>query len=163
MSQHLYDAHPSMFRMRPFATILVLAIMLVGILVAVLGKGLLPVGLTEQLGGMDERIVKVVGILLFGLSILQLFAWWLSTRSDRLAITEDEVLWTHGLLNKQYTEIGMGSVRTVRVKQSLFQRFMDAGDVSVFTSGDMPELVVRGLPEPNRIRDLVKTRAGTEV
>lgn len=156
-SEVRYQAHPSMLRMRPFSTLLVLALMLAGILVAILGKGLLPALLPEQL---NERVVQVAGIVVFALAALQLLAWWVSTLSDRLKITDDEVLWTHGLMNKQYTEISMGSVRTVRVTQSLLQRLMNAGDITVFTTGDLPELVVRGLPEPNRVRELVKARSG---
>lgn len=156
-SEVRYQAHPSMLRMRPFSTLLVLALMLAGILVAILGKGLLPALLPEQL---NDRVVQVAGIVVFALAALQLLAWWVSTLSDRLKITDDEVLWTHGLMNKQYTEISMGSVRTVRVTQSLLQRLMNAGDITVFTTGDLPELVVRGLPEPNRVRELVKARSG---
>jgi len=156
-SEVRYQAHPSMLRMRPFSTLLALALMLAGVLVAILGKGLLPALLPEQL---NDRVVQVVGIVVFALAALQLLAWWVSTLSDRLKITDDEMLWTHGLMNKQYTEISMGSVRTVRVTQSLLQRLMNAGDITVFTTGDLPELVVRGLPEPNRVRELVKARSG---
>jgi uncharacterized membrane protein YdbT with pleckstrin-like domain len=156
-SEVRYQAHPSMLRMRPFSTLLALALMLAGVLVAILGKGLLPALLPEQL---NDRVVQVVGIVVFALAAMQLLAWWVSTLSDRLKITDDEMLWTHGLMNKQYTEISMGSVRTVRVTQSLLQRLMNAGDITVFTTGDLPELVVRGLPEPNRVRELVKARSG---
>jgi uncharacterized membrane protein YdbT with pleckstrin-like domain len=153
-----YDAHPSMMRMRPFATLLVLVLLLAGILVAVLGMGFLPESLSQQAAGLDTRVVQIVGIAVFALAAVQLLAWLVSTRTDRLKITDDEVLWTHGLLNKQYTEISMGSVRTVRVSQSLVQRLMNAGDITVFTTGDLPELVVRGLPDPGRVRELVKAR-----
>lgn len=159
-SQVRYDAHPSMLRMRPFATLFVLALMIAGILAAALGKGLLPEALSQQAAGLDAWVVQVVGIAVFGLAVLQLLSWWVATRSDELKITDDELLWTHGLINKQYTEISMGSVRTVRVTQSLFQRMMSAGDITVFTTGDLPELVVRGLPDPNRVRELVKVRVG---
>jgi len=168
-SEVRYEAHPSMLRMRPFSTLLALALMLAGVLVAILGKGLLPALLPEQLNDrviqmvgivVFDRVVQVVGIVVFALAALQLLAWWVSTLSDRLKITDDEMLWTHGLMNKQYTEISMGSVRTVRVTQSLLQRLMNAGDITVFTTGDLPELVVRGLPEPNRVRELVKARSG---
>ncbi len=153
-----YEAHPSLIRMRPFATLLVLALMVLGILVAVVGVGLLPMSLSQQVGRIDTRVVQGTGILIFALSTLQLLVWWVSTRTDQLKITDDEILWTHGLVNKKYTELGMGSVRTVQVSQSLLQRLLDAGDIRVFTTGDLPELVVRGLPDPSRVRELVKAR-----
>ena len=159
-SQVRYHAHPSMLRMRPFATLVVLALMIAGALVAILGKGLLPAALSEQAAGLDAQMVQIAGIAVFALAALRLATWWVATLSDTLRITDDELLWTHGLVNKQYTEISMGSVRTVRVSQSLLQRLMDAGDITVFTTGDLPELVVRGLPDPTRVRELVKVRAG---
>jgi uncharacterized membrane protein YdbT with pleckstrin-like domain len=153
-----YEAHPSLIRMRPFASVLAIALMLLGILVAIAGVGLLPASLSPQLAWLDPRVVQMGGILLFALSALQILIWWVSTRTDQLKITDDEVLWTHGLVNKKYTELGMGAVRTVQVSQSLLQRLLDAGDIRVFTTGDLPELVVRGLPDPGRIRELVKAR-----
>jgi uncharacterized membrane protein YdbT with pleckstrin-like domain len=157
-----YQAHPSLIRMRPFATLLVLVLLVLGILVAISGWAFLPAGLSERASGIDAKLVQGAGILLFALSALQLLVWWVSTRTDELKITDDEILWTHGLVNKKYTELGMGSVRTVQVSQSLLQRLLDAGDIRVFTTGDLPELVVRGLPDPGRIRELVKAR-GTGV
>lgn len=120
MSDVLYEAHPSMFRMYPFGT--VLAILLI------------PVG---------------VGIIL-------LLYWYVTTRADHLKIKTDEIVWTHGIINKQYTEINMSTLRTVRVKQSLLQRLLNAGDVEIYTAGDDPELVVRGMPDPDRIREYIK-------
>lgn len=159
MSQIQYDAHPSMFRMRPFTTLLVVLILLAGIVIALLGKQALPAELSGQLLQIDARAVQAVGIGLFALAALRLLGWWLATKSDRLTVRDDELVWTHGLLNKQYTEINVSSVRSVRVRQSLFQRIMNAGDVTVSTAGDAPELLVRGLPNPRRISELVKGRA----
>jgi uncharacterized membrane protein YdbT with pleckstrin-like domain len=168
MSEVRYDAHPSLIRTRPFATLLTLALLVLGVAAALLGKQVLPGGMPLELAraveGIDDRMVQVGGLAIFAIAFLRLLIWWVATRSDRLKVTGDELIWTHGLLNKEYTEIDLGSVRTVKVSQSLFQRLMGAGDVTVFTTGDLPELVVRGLPEPNRIRELVKVKPviGTE-
>jgi len=105
--------------------------------------------------------LTLLAILLIpvGVGILMLLWMYIKTRMDRLTIKPTEIVWAHGLLNKAYTEISMSSVRTVRVSQSLLQRMLNAGDVSIYTAGDDPELVVRGLPEPEKIRDYVKAQA----
>ncbi len=157
MSEIRYDAHPSLPRMRPFTTLLALLLMLGGILVALSGNQFLPLALVSLLDGQNSQ---KIGIAVGAIAALQLLLWWIATRSDRLIITEEALLWTHGLLSKQYTEINMASVRTVRVSQSLLQRIMNAGDITVYTSGDTPELLVRGLPQPARIRELVKAPSG---
>ncbi|MCG6895792.1 MAG: PH domain-containing protein [Thiocapsa sp.] len=156
MQETRYEAHPSMLRMRPFSTPLVTLLMLAGILIAAAGAGWLPVALPQRLDGM---VLRLIGIAVFALSALQLFAWWLSSRSDHLIIRGDELIWTHGLLSKSYIEVKLSSVRTVRLHQSLLQRILNAGDIRVYTSGDVPELVVRGLPNPNRLRELIKAVA----
>ncbi len=154
MSETLYEAHPSVMRTRPFAVLLAIALMVGGILVAVFGEQLLPPEITGQI---DGKMLQMIGIGVFAIATLPLLTWWVSARADRLVITQDELIWTHGLLNKQYTEINMASVRTVRVSQSLFQRIMNAGDITIFTAGDHPELFVRGLPDPNDVRELIKS------
>ncbi|WP_245561829.1 PH domain-containing protein [Lamprocystis purpurea] len=49
-------------------------------------------------------------------------------------------------------------LRTLQVNQSLMQRMLDIGDLTIFTTGDQPELAMRGLPNPERIRSLVQGR-----
>lgn len=156
MSDVLYEASPSLVRMNPFGTFLVLLATLFGVVLAVAPGPLIAV-IPVPIGG--ERVAGIVGILVVLFGFLRLLSWWIVTKLDRLVIKEDEIVWTHGLLNKQYTEINMASVRTVRVSQGILQRIMNAGDVTVFTSGDVPELVVKGLPNPGAIRDHIKSEA----
>ena len=103
----------------------------------------------------------VVAILLIplGIGILILLWWWINTKADKLTVKADEIIWEHGLINKQYTELSMNALRSVRMKQSLLQRMLNAGDVKIYTAGDSPELVIKGLPDPNRIREHIKGRA----
>ncbi|MDZ7753939.1 MAG: PH domain-containing protein [Gammaproteobacteria bacterium] len=100
----------------------------------------------------------VLAILLIplGIGILVLLWWWLTTKADKLTIKTDEIVWEHGLINKQYTEINMSSLRSVRVNQSLLQRILSAGNVEVYTAGDEPELVIKGMPNPDKIREFIK-------
>lgn len=106
----------------------------------------------------------VLAVLLIpvGVGILLLLYWYLQTKADHLLIKTDEVVWTHGLINKQYTEVNMSSIRTVRVSQSLLQRILNAGDIAIFTAGDQPELVIKGLPNPEEIREHIKGQAATQ-
>lgn len=162
MPQVLYDAHPSLLRSRPFGTLLAILLLLGGILVAVVGDQVIPSQFKQQIQ-IDGRMLQMIGIGVFAFATLQLLTWWVATLTDHLEITPDEILWTHGLLSKQYTEIQMSSVRTVRVTQTLFQRLMNAGDITLYTAGDTPELVVRGLPDPGQIRELIKAQPAAGV
>jgi uncharacterized membrane protein YdbT with pleckstrin-like domain len=147
MSEVLYDAHPSMIRSRPFTTLLALALIPLGIGLALMGGSLIPGA---------APVAGVVGLAVAALAFLTLLAWYVRTKTDHLVINDEEIVWTHGLLNKGYTEINMSSVRTTRINQTLMQRIMNAGDVEIYTSGDAPELVIKGLPNPGEIRTLIK-------
>jgi uncharacterized membrane protein YdbT with pleckstrin-like domain len=147
MSEVLYDAHPSMIRIRPFTTLLALALIPLGIALALMGGSLVP---------QAPEVPKVVGLAVAALAFLTLLIWYVRTKTDRLVINDEEIVWTHGLLNKGYTEINMSSVRTTRIRQTLMQRIMNAGDVEIYTAGDNPELVVKGLPNPDEIRKLIR-------
>jgi uncharacterized membrane protein YdbT with pleckstrin-like domain len=83
---------------------------------------------------------------------------YVPARFDRLTITDDSLSRVRGLFDKHYTEVSLDSVRTLQVNQSLMQRMLDVGDLTIFTTGDLPELAMRGLPNPERIRSLVQGR-----
>jgi uncharacterized membrane protein YdbT with pleckstrin-like domain len=148
MSKVLYEASPSLVRMNPFGSFLLLLGLVGGMIIAtppvasVLGAILV----------IPSAPVSLGGLVLVALSFLWLLVWYIQTKMDHLVIKPDEIVWTHGLLSKQYTEIAQSSIRSVRVQQSLLQRIMGAGDVFVYTAGDMPEVVIRGLPNPELVR-----------
>lgn len=156
MSELLYKANPSIWRSHPFGALVAWVLILLGAVIAFTGaipflpEPTQPIQLPE---GFDLRWV---GYGLLAIGCFQLLRWWLATLMDQLEIYERELVWTHGLLSKEYTEINMGSVRTVRIGQSLFQRIAGAGDLQIFTAGDEPELTIRGLPRPQEIRQHIK-------
>jgi hypothetical protein len=162
MSTLLYKANPSVWRSHPFGTLIALLL---------LGLGL-NISLTGTVPFLDEHLRAIqlpdgvewrwLGYGLLAYALLQLLRWWLASLMDQLEIYERELVWTHGLLSKEYTEINMASVRTVRVEQSLFQRILNAGNLQIFTAGDDPELTVRGLPRPQEIRQHLKRQGADD-
>jgi uncharacterized membrane protein YdbT with pleckstrin-like domain len=145
--------------MHPFGTLVAWLLVLAGVYIAVTGS--VPY-LSEVLAGRELPAwarLSYLGYVLIAWGLLQLFGWWIKALFDRLEITEREIVWTHGFLNKQYTETNMNSVRTVRVRQSLLQRMLNAGDLVIYTTGDEPELTIKGLPRPGEIRELIKARS----
>ncbi len=151
MANVLYEANPSLLRTHPFGTVLLVLLLLAGIVIAIASGGI-----AASLG-LPAQVIGILGIAAVVVAFVWLLAWFVATKMDHLVIKDDEIVWSHGLISKQYTEINLSSVRTTRVIQSLMQRIMDAGDVMIFTSGDQPELFIRGLPEPGRIRDLLQS------
>ncbi|TCD14923.1 PH domain-containing protein [Oricola cellulosilytica] len=105
--------------------------------------------------GPISFIVCVLLIPAFGLGIILLLGWYIQSKSKLLEITESRLRFEQGILNKKYTEISNSSVRSVQMSQSFFQRMFGTGDLAIFTAGDSPEIVVKGMPDPDEIRTLL--------
>ena len=97
-------------------------------------------------------------ILFFGIGLLILAIWYLQNKASKLSITEGEILYEKGLLSKARSEININSVRTTKVTQSFFQRMFGVGSIEIFTAGDTPEIVASGLPNPNKVREIIKAQ-----
>ncbi len=159
MSELLYKANPSVWRSHPFGALIAWVLVLLGALIALTGVIPLVPEPTQPIQLPEGLEVRWLGYGLLAIGLFQLLRWWLATLMDQLEIFERELVWTHGLLSKEYTEINMASVRTVRIEQSLFQRIVGAGDLQIFTAGDDPELRIRGLPRPQEIRQHIKRQS----
>jgi uncharacterized membrane protein YdbT with pleckstrin-like domain len=61
-----------------------------------------------------------------------------------------------GILSKRRSEIDRDTISTVIANLSFFQRIMDTGDLEIYTAGDEPELVTKGMPSPNELRALLR-------
>jgi uncharacterized membrane protein YdbT with pleckstrin-like domain len=101
-------------------------------------------------------IISLILIPVFGLGLLIFLVWHLQNKASKLIVTDKEVLFEKGLLSKERSEVNISSVRTVKVKQSFFNRIFGTGAVELYTAGDSPEIVAAGMPDPNKIRELVK-------
>ncbi|MBB3169720.1 PH domain-containing protein [Simiduia aestuariiviva] len=89
-----------------------------------------------------------------GIGILILMVWYVKCKSTKLSIIDNEVVLERGLLSKERIELGLASIRSVRVYQSFLNRITGVGKITVFTAGDSPEFEVDGIPEPNKFREL---------
>lgn len=82
-----------------------------------------------------------------------------------LRIFPDRLMLETGLLAKNVLEIYIADVRTIEIHQSLSQRMLNIGDISIDTAGPADdELTARNIPDPIYLRDLVQDlRRKTEV
>ncbi len=101
-------------------------------------------------------IICLILIPAGGLGLLILLTWHLKNKASKLTVNDNEILFEKGLLSKERSEVNLASVRTTKVKQSFFNRIFGVGSIEIFTAGDSPEIVATGMPEPNKIRELIK-------
>lgn len=103
-------------------------------------------------------ILSILLIPAFGVGLLILLWWYLQCKGSKLTVKEHDLMYEQGLLSKNRVEFSISSVRTVRVNQSFFNRIFGVGTIEIYTAGDKPEIAAKGLPDPNRVRELIKGR-----
>lgn len=103
-------------------------------------------------------IILLLLIPVFGVGLIGLLIWHLQNKASKLSVTENEILYEKGLLSKERSEVNISSVRTIKIKQTFFNRIFGVGAVEIYTAGDSPEFSATGMPDPNRIREIIKTR-----
>lgn len=103
-------------------------------------------------------IVALLLIPVFGVGLLVLLFWHLKNKSSMLSVKGHDILYEKGLLSKERSEINVDRIRSITVKQSFFNRIFGVGTIEIYTAGDQPEIIAVGMPDPNRIRELIKTR-----
>ena len=92
----------------------------------------------------------------FGWSVFPLIFWYVQSLSNKIILEGNTILYEVGILSKNRTEIEIDKIRTIKVVQSLSDRIFGAGDIELYTSGDDPEIILRGFPSPNVIKDALK-------
>jgi uncharacterized membrane protein YdbT with pleckstrin-like domain len=95
----------------------------------------------------------IIYTLLLGIPLL---IWFLQCKSCKVEVKNGELLIEKGLLNKDRTELKISNIRTVKMKQSFFQRLFGTGDLEIYTAGDKPEATAKDMPRPNELRGLLK-------
>ena len=91
-----------------------------------------------------------------GVGFLLLIVCFIQSKMTKFTITEDRVEVERGILSKERTELSISNIKSINVKQTLFQRMFGVGDIQIFTAGDKPEMVLEGLPDPLDVKKLLQ-------
>jgi uncharacterized membrane protein YdbT with pleckstrin-like domain len=92
--------------------------------------------------------ISIVGFLVIAV-------WAIVVRTEKLSISERDIMLERGFIAKQRVQVSRDSVRAVKVTQGVMQRMLGVGDVEIFTGGDFPEIAIRGLPRTQVVRALL--------
>ena len=141
MDDLLYSENPKMAKNQPIWFILFIILNIAGLVAAI---------------RFDQQSYQIVGLVFWLGTIIMFLVWYLRIKSTKVTVTNYNILLEQGLLSKHRREIAIEKVRTVDVKQGFIDRILGVGDIEVYTAGDLPEFVVKGLPNPNEIRSIVR-------
>jgi uncharacterized membrane protein YdbT with pleckstrin-like domain len=74
-------------------------------------------------------------------------------QSTKATITGDKLRYEAGLLSKTTRTIQLSKVQDVRVDQTLGQRILSVGDISIETSGESSRLTIHHIDQPQTVAD----------
>ena len=88
---------------------------------------------------------------------------WAGTRHVRrltmkLTVTQDKLRFETGILSKSTRTIQLPKVQDVRVDQSLAQRILGVGTLSIETAGESSRLVIADIDRPQPLADEIMRR-----
>jgi uncharacterized membrane protein YdbT with pleckstrin-like domain len=91
------------------------------------------------------------------LALLLLWPAWrqLRRRFTRLTLAGGKLRYEVGLASKVTRSFPLGRIQNVRVDQTLLQRLLKVGDLSIETAGETGPLVVRHIDDPHEVADAV--------
>ncbi|MBS3789276.1 PH domain-containing protein, partial [Candidatus Bipolaricaulota bacterium] len=73
-----------------------------------------------------------------------------------LTIYPSKLVFRSGILARSETEINISDIRAVSVEQSIFERFIGVGTLSIATAGtSLPEITIPSIPDPKKTKTLI--------
>ena len=111
-------------------------------------------------GGRDDRLWSL--LLLPAVAILFAAIRHLRRRLTKLTVLDDRLRFEAGLFSKTTRTIELAKVQDVRVDQTLGQRMLNIGDLSLETAGGTSRIVMQSIDRPQEAADhiLQLSRAG---
>jgi uncharacterized membrane protein YdbT with pleckstrin-like domain len=96
------------------------------------------------------QLVLVAGVLISLLWLLVRYAKWHTTS---FVLTNDRLVRRTGLISKQGREIPLDHINDISYHQTIFDRIIGAGDVSIESAGRRGQEVFPDLPKPGLIQN----------
>lgn len=117
-------------------------------------------GYLLSMGGRDDRMWSL--LLLPAVAILFAAIRHLRRRLTKLTVLDDRLRLEAGLFSKTTRTIELAKVQDVRVDQTLGQRMLNIGDLSLETAGGASRIVMQSIDRPQEAADhiLQLSRAG---
>ena len=78
---------------------------------------------------------------------------------EKLTISNDRLRYESGFISKSTHTIDLGKVQDVRVDQSVSQRLLGMGLISVETSGGSSAITVDNVDNPHKVADMILERS----
>ena len=103
---------------------------------------------------LSDRLV--LALSLFAIGGIILLIEWIHKMSTTLTVTDKRTILRKGILSKSILEVFHPNVRNIQINQTLLQRLLKIGDVTVASAAQAEfEIKVVGISHPYKIRELI--------
>jgi uncharacterized membrane protein YdbT with pleckstrin-like domain len=76
-------------------------------------------------------------------------------RFTRMVLTEDKLRYEKGFLTKSTRTVPFSKIQDVRLDQTLAQRLLGVGDISIETAGETGRLTIADIDRPQQVADRI--------
>ncbi|MGY2066882.1 PH domain-containing protein [Blastococcus sp. SYSU DS0619] len=113
------------------------------------GAALVPAG--PQQGMIRLAIVVLAALLLLVLVVVPLLRW----RTTHYVVTTHRLLFREGVLARRGRDIGLARITDVSYTQTLWERIIRSGTLTIETAGDGGATVLRQIPDSEGVQQLI--------
>jgi uncharacterized membrane protein YdbT with pleckstrin-like domain len=113
------------------------------------GAALVPDG--RQQGVVRMVIAGVALVLLVRLVLVPLLRW----RTTHYVITTHRLLFREGVLARRGRDIGLSRITDVSYRQTLWERLIGSGTLTIESAGDSGATVLRRIPDSDGVQQLL--------
>jgi uncharacterized membrane protein YdbT with pleckstrin-like domain len=113
------------------------------------GAALIPAG--RQQGLLRLLAVALAVLLVLVFVVVPLLRW----RTTHYVVTTHRVLFREGILSRRGRDIGLSRITDVSYSQSVWERIINSGTVTIESAGDSGATVLKQIPDSDGVQQLL--------
>jgi uncharacterized membrane protein YdbT with pleckstrin-like domain len=113
------------------------------------GTAMIPAG--RQQGIFRMLVLAVALVLLLAFAMVPLLRW----RTTHYVITTHRLLFREGILARRGRDLGLSRITDVSYRQSLWERIVNSGTLTIESAGDGGPTFLRRIPDSDGVQQLL--------
>jgi uncharacterized membrane protein YdbT with pleckstrin-like domain len=113
------------------------------------GTAMIPAG--RQQGILRMLVLAAALVLLLILVVVPLLRW----RTTHYVVTTHRLLFREGILARRGRDLGLSRITDVSYRQTLWERLINSGTLTIESAGDSGATVLRQIPDSDGVQQLL--------
>jgi uncharacterized membrane protein YdbT with pleckstrin-like domain len=113
------------------------------------GTAMIPAG--RQQGILRMLVLAAALVLLLTLVVVPLLRW----RTTHYVVTTHRLLFREGILARRGRDLGLSRITDVSYRQTLWERLINSGTLTIESAGDGGATVLRQIPDSDGVQQLL--------